>query len=624
MQENLPLYLFHQGTNYKAYDFMGAHFCEQDGKKGVVFRTWAPKALSVSVIGDFNNWNEKANKMTKISDGGVWETFIEGAKEYDSYKFCVKSRKGIVQKADPYAFHSETSPKTASKVYDLEGFKWTDSQFNRNNRGTPVYSHPINVYEVNLASWKKNPDGSYYSFRQLAKELVYYVKSMNYTHVEIMPIAEYPYDASWGYQVTGYYSICSRFGTPKDFMYLVNEFHKKDIGVILDWVPAHFPKDSHGLIEFDGYPCYEYKDKQKQEHKGWGTRVFDWGRNEVQSFLVSNANFLFDKFHIDGLRVDAVSSMLYLDYDRKAGEWSPNSQGTNYNLEAIAFFKKLNEVVFGEFPYALMIAEESTAFPLVTKPVYLGGLGFNFKWNMGWMHDSLDYIRQDPIFRCGAHNKITFSLVYAFSENFILPISHDEVVYGKKSLIDKMPGDYGDKFANMRAYLAYMMAHPGKKLMFMGQEFAQFKEWNHDEGLEFFMLDYDKHKKMQSFVKDINLLYKVTSPLYEIEDSWLGFSWVAVDEKERNLLAFKRVDKEGNVVLVLVNFSGCDYKDYYLKTERGRYLLIMNTDAQKFGGEGKLTKRVFEAKRYLRKDTDTYIKVDVPRLSCLYFEKFKG
>ncbi|MBQ8426564.1 MAG: 1,4-alpha-glucan branching protein GlgB, partial [Clostridia bacterium] len=471
--QNLPLYLFHQGTNYNAYEYMGAHFACVDGVDGVVFRTWAPNAKSVSVVGDFNNWNINENLMHKISDG-VFETFVAGLKNYDCYKYAITNHKTVL-KADPYAFHSETPPATASKIYDLDGYVWQDGSYLSNKQ--PPYSQPMNIYEVNLASWKRKDNGDYYTYRELARELVRYVVNAGYTHVEFMPVSEYPFDGSWGYQVTGHYAITSRFGTPKDFMYLVDKFHQNGIGVIIDWVPAHFPKDEHGLYEYDGTPCYENQGWDRKENKTWGTRLFDLGRNEVQSFLISNANFLFKKYHIDGLRVDAVASMLYLDYDKKDGEWIPNEYGGNYNIQAIEFFKKLNTVIFERYPNALMIAEESTAFSMVTKPVSEGGLGFNYKWNMGWMHDSLSYVECDPYFRCGCHDKLTFSMCYAFSENFVLPISHDEVVHGKKSLLDKMHGDVFDKFSTLRTYMAYMFAHPGKKLSFMGNEYGQFKEW---------------------------------------------------------------------------------------------------------------------------------------------------
>lgn len=619
MEENLPVYLFHQGTNYKAYDYLGAHFGKCKGKKGVFFRTWAPRAEAVSVVGDFNGWDPERNPMERISAQGVYETFIAGLKTYDTYKYAVKSEKGWVNKADPYAFHSETPPCTASKIYDLEGYEWKDGAYRETERRNSVYSSPVNIYEVHLGSWKKKADGSYYTYDELAAELVPYVKKMGYTHVEFMPVAEYPFDGSWGYQITGYFSVTSRFGTPHGFMRLVDAFHNNGIGVILDWVPAHFPKDEHGLFEFDGTPCYEYQGEDKMEMKGWGTRVFDWGRNEVQSFLISNAVFWFEKFHIDGLRVDAVAAMLYLDYDKKPGEWTPNVHGGNYNLEAIAFFKKLNETVFGLYPWALMIAEESTAFPMITKPAYLGGLGFNYKWNMGWMNDTLSYMQTDPYFRRDGHNKMTFSMYYAFSENFILPLSHDEVVHGKRSLLDKMPGNYDDKFANLRAYIGYMMSHPGKKLTFMGTEIGQFKEWAYKEGLEFFLLDYEKHRDLHRFFKEINEFYKATPAFYEIEDSWEGFNWILADERDKNVFAYKRFDKSGKPVYVVMNMSGCDLTDFPIKADRGKYRLVFDSDAAKYGGAGRIKKRVFDAKRTDRKDVNCYLKLVLPRLSCQYY-----
>ena len=621
MKENLPLYLFHQGTNFRAYEYLGAHFGRLNGKKGVFFRTWAPAAESVSVVGDFNGWDREKNPMERVSDGGVYETFVAGAKVYDNYKFAVRSKKGWVNKADPYAFHAETPPGTASKVYDLSGYKWNDASYRAAARGRSVYSSPVNIYEVSLSSWKRKENGDYLTYLELAEELVPYVKKTGYTHVEFMPIAEHPYDGSWGYQITGYYAVTSRFGTPHDFMRLVDAFHQAGIGVILDWVPAHFPKDEHGLCEFDGEPCYEYADPRKAEHKGWGTRVFDWGRNEVRSFLISNAMFLFEVFHADGLRADAVASMLYLDYDRKDGEWAPNEYGGNYNLEAISFFRKLNETVFAAYPYALMIAEESTAFPMITKPAYLGGLGFNFKWNMGWMNDTLSYMQADPYFRAANHNKMTFSMYYAFSENFILPLSHDEVVHGKRSLLDKMPGGYDDKFANLRAYMGYMYSHPGKKLVFMGAEIGQFKEWAYKEGLEFFLLGYEKHKKLHAYFCRLNAYYKDTPALYEIEDSWDGFEWIYPDERDRNILAYKRFAKDGTPVYVAINFSGCDAVGFELKADRGRYVIAVNSDAPAFGGAGTLKKRIFTAKRTRKNDVNCYMKFTLPRLSCVYFVK---
>lgn len=618
-EENLPVYLFHQGTYYRAYDFMGAHFDEVDGQKGVIFRTWAPKAENVSVVGDFNDWNTFSLPMKRISEGGIYEAFAPGAKEYSNYKYAVKSCGKTVLKADPYAFHSETPPATASKIYSLDGYTWGDDEF-ISSRSKP-YDKPVNIYEVNLASWKKHENGDYYTYRELADELVDYVIETGYTHIELMPVSEYPFDGSWGYQITGYYAVSSRFGTPKDFMFFIDRCHQKGISVIIDWVPAHFPKDKHGLFEFDGYPCYENQGWDRKEHKVWGTRIFDLGRNEVQCFLISNAMYFFEKFHIDGLRVDAVASMLYLDYDKKPGEWIPNENGGNYNLQAIAFLRKLNSVVFKEFPFALMIAEESTAFPLITKPVDVGGLGFNFKWNMGWMNDSLSYMQTDPYFRSGSHNKLTFSMYYAFSENYVLPISHDEVVHGKKSLLDKMPGDIPEKFANLRAFMTFMFAHPGKKLNFMGNEFGQFKEWDYKSSIEFFMLKFENHKKLWIFNKTLNDIYKNSSPLYKIEDSWDGFQWISADEKDNNVISFIRKDDCGKQIVVIINFSGNLYRKYRLGVEKGEYRLILNTDEKKYGGSGTLKGKTFRTVKRKAHGRNDSISFDLPKFTGLYFEK---
>ncbi len=616
--ENFPLYLFHQGTNYCAYDYLGAHFVVVDNEKGVMFRTWAPRAESVSVVGDFNGWDENANVMKRISDGGVFELFIKGLKNFDCYKYAVKSKRTVL-KADPYAFHSETPPKTASKIYDLNGFNWTDGDFLSSKK--PLYDKPVNVYELNLASWKKHSDGSYYTYVDYAKELIPYVLDMGYTHIELMPVSEYPFDGSWGYQVTGFYAISSRFGTPHDFMFFINECHKNGIGVIVDWVPAHFPKDEHGLFEFDGYPCYENQGLDRQENKGWGTRLFDLGRNEVQSFLISNALFLMRLFHIDGLRVDAVSCMLYLDYGKNDGEWIPNQNGGNYNLESIAFLKKLNSVVFSEFPSALMVAEEATAYPMVTAPVCDGGLGFNFKWNMGWMNDTLSYIEVDPYFRSHKHNNLTFPMVYAFSENYILPISHDEVVHGKKSLLDKAPVSYEDKFANAKSLLAYMFAHPGKKLNFMGNEFGQYKEWNEKEGLEFFMTKYPNHAKFKEFNKFLNKLYKNSPCLYEIEKSWDGFEWISAEERDNNVISFIRKDKLGNQILVIINFSGNFYENYLQGAPKGEYKPILSTDDKKFGGLSRVSHKKIKTTKKSAHGKVSSIKLNLPPFSAVYLQK---
>ena len=617
--KELPVYLFHQGTNYRAYDFLGAHKTVLDGKVGVVFRTWAPNAQKVSVVGDFNGWNTEANVMCRISDGGIYETFIKGVKQFDCYKFAVTHNGNTVLKADPYAFHAETPSGTASKVYFLDRYKWHDSDFLTSKKSP--YDLPMNIYEINLASWKKHEDGSYYTYRELATTLVSYVKRMNYTHVEFMPVSEYPFDGSWGYQVTGYYAISSRFGKPEDFMYLVDKFHQNGITVIVDWVPAHFPKDLHGLYEFDGTCCYENQGWDRKENKTWGTRLFDWGRNEVQSFLISNALFLMEKYHVDGLRVDAVASMLYLDYDREDGEWIPNEYGGNYNIQAIEFFKKLNKAVYERFPNALMIAEESTSFPLITKPVHDGGLGFNYKWNMGWMNDVLSYMETDPIFRSGCHNKMTFSMFYAFSENFILPISHDEVVHGKRSLLDKMPGDIPTKFANLRTFMMYMFAHPGKKLSFMGNEYGQFKEWAYKEGLEFFMLKYDLHKKLQNFNKVLNLVYKTNPSFYQIEDGWDGFNWISADESDNNIISFSRKDKNGNTIVAIFNFSGTDYNEYRLGVDFGEYRLLLSSDERKFGGQGLLRRKPYKSAKKYAHGKENSILIKLPRFCGAYFIK---
>ncbi|MBP3434419.1 MAG: 1,4-alpha-glucan branching protein GlgB [Clostridia bacterium] len=622
---DVPLHLFHHGENFKSYEFLGAHKAVCGKKRGFVFRVWAPHAASVSVVGEFNGWDVCANPMSRMIDGETFETFIPGLKQFDIYKYCIRTQDGrTIYKADPYAFHTETpgtDSSNASKLYDLSGYKWSDKEYSDKHKHINIYASPVNIYEVNLLSWKLHEDGSYYTYRELAKELVEYVVKMGYTHVEIMPVTEHPFDGSWGYQVTGYYAVTSRLGEPKDFMYLVDSFHQAGIGVILDWVPAHFPKDAFGLYEFDGQPLYEASQWDRMENRGWGTRKFDYGRNEVVSFLISSAMFLFEYYHVDGLRVDAVASMLYLDYDKEPGEWVPNIYGENKNLEAVAFLRRLNEAVFGFFPYALMIAEESTAWPLVTKPTDMGGLGFNFKWNMGWMNDVLSYASTNPYFRRYHHNKLTFSMMYAFSENYILPISHDEVVHGKASLIGKMPGEYAEKFAGVRAFMGYMMSHPGKKLNFMGSEFGQFKEWNYKEGVEFFLKDYPLHRKLSAMVKDLNELYKKTPALYEIEDSWDGFEWLAADDGDRNFIAYQRKDREGNAVVVMINFSGTDYKDYRLGLPMGKYQLIFNSDFIRYGGSGTMKKYIFVTTKTFSHGKEHSIRFDLPKLTCVYLKK---
>ena len=621
---DFPLYVFHHGKNFRAYEFFGAHPHAENVEKGFVFRVWAPHAESVSVVGDFNDWDPEANPMSRLLDGETFEVFIPGIKEFCVYKYCIHTPDGrYLYKADPYAFHAETPSKTASKTYKLEGFRWGDKAYLTARKKKNPYASPMNIYEMNALSWRQYGDGNYFDFSKLIEELIPYIKSMGYTHIEFMPLSEYPYDGSWGYQVTGYYAITSRLGTPHDFMKLVNECHKNGIGVIMDWVPAHFPKDAHGLYEFDGQPLYESAAWDRKEHKSWGTHRFDYGRNEILSFLISNAVFFFDKFHIDGLRVDAVASMLYLDYDKRPGEWLPNKYGENKNLEAIEFLRRLNSTVFSEYPDALMIAEESTAWPLVTKPVDIGGLGFNFKWNMGWMNDVLDYMQTDPYFRKGNHNRLTFSMMYAFTENYVLPISHDEVVYGKHSLIDKMPGTYEEKFANVRAFMGYMMSHPGKKLLFMGCEFGQFKEWNYKEGLEFFLTEYPLHRKLLEMNAALNKFYRDTPAFYEIEDSWDGFEWIAPNDADRNVISYLRRDKAGNTYLVAVNFSGEITRGYRLGVPKGKYRVVFNTDHPKFGGEGTMHKRIFNAEKKTSHGKEYSIKIELPKLSCVYLEKIQ-
>ena len=620
-KKNEQIYLFHQGTYYHAYDLMGCHPEKRNGVEGYVFRTWAPNARAINVVGDFNGWNNTISPMKKISEQGVWEAFIPDVKELQMYKYEVVDSTGFARlKGDPYAFMQETNGKTASIVYDIEGYEWQDKGYIEYRNRKNNYSTPMNIYEVNFGSWKKQSDCSYYTYRMLADELVPYVVEMGYTHIELMPISEYPFDGSWGYQVTGYYAPTSRFGTPKDFMYFIDKCHENGISVILDWVPAHFPKDEHGLIEFDGSCLYENQGWDRKEHKAWGTRRFDYGRTEVQSFLISSAMFFLDKYHLDGIRVDAVASMLYLDYDKRPGEWIPNQHGNNKNLEAVAFLQKLNASIFKEFPNVLMIAEESTAWPMVTKPTHLGGLGFNFKWNMGWMNDSLEYVKTDSYFRKSIHNKLTFSMFYAFSENFILPISHDEVVHGKCSLLNKMFGEYNDRFKSMRAYLSYMMAHPGKKLTFMGTEFAQFKEWDYQAGIDFCLLDFDSHNNMHKFVKALNHFYLERPELFEEDCSWKGFDWLVPDDNQQNVLVFKRIDKAGNELIYAVNFSPITRENYSFGVNSAEWEEVLSTDWSEFGGSG-IRNGVIKAEKTSYKGKDYKLTITIPALSGVFLIK---
>lgn len=618
----LPVYLFHNGTNYKAYKFFGNHKINKDK---FAFRVWAPNATAVSVVGDFNSWDNNANKC-KLVAPGIWEATVKGVNIYDCYKYAVTSPTGVVHlKADPYAVHQETRPGTGSKVYELHNYSWGDEAWQKKKENQNILAQPINIYEVHFGSWKRHDDGNFLTYREMAEQLVPYVKDMGYTHIEMLPIMEYPYDGSWGYQVTGYFAATSRYGLPEDLMYFVDCCHKAGIGVILDWVPAHFPKDAFGLYEFDGTCCYEYSDMKKGEHKEWGTRVFDYSKNEVKSFLISSAEYWIDEFHFDGIRVDAVASMLYLDYCRKDGEWTPNKNGGRENLEAVEFFKQLNSTILSNHPGSMMIAEESTAWPMITMPPDKGGLGFNFKWNMGWMNDMLRYTSMDPLFRKGNHNCITFSFFYAFSENFILPISHDEVVHGKASLLNKMPGEYDMKFDGMRLFLAYMMAHPGKKLLFMGSEFGQFIEWNYKQGLDWLLLDYDKHRQLQGFTRELNNFYSEHSELWEIDYSWEGFQWISSEDNCNSVIAFRRINSKGEEIIAVFNWTPNNFSSYKIGVpEKGTYKVLLDTSLAKYGGDKSRKDNAYKTKAQPIHGYEQNIDLKLHGLSALFLQKVKA
>ena len=596
-------YLFGEGTHYEIYKLMGAHPTTQRGKDGVYFAVWAPHAESVSVVGDFNKWDPDKNVMKCDNDMGIYQLFVPKVREGDLYKFCITTYKGkLLFKADPYANYAEHRPGTASCVYDITKFKWGDSVWMKKRLEYHVKKDAMSIYELHPGSWKKHPikDGDedgFYNYRELAHSLADYIKEMGYTHVELMGIAEHPFDGSWGYQVTGYYAPTSRYGTPEDFQYFVNYMHKKKIGVILDWVPAHFPKDAHGLADFDGTPTYEYADPRKGEHPDWGTKVFDYGKNEVKNFLIANALFWIQEYHIDGLRVDAVASMLYLDYGREAGQWIPNKYGENKNLEAIEFFKHLNSVVLGKNKGTVIIAEESTAWPMVTGKPEEGGLGFSLKWNMGWMHDFLEYMKLDPYFRKYNHHKMTFSMSYAYSENYVLVLSHDEVVHLKCSMINKMPGLGQDKFENLKAGYSYMFGHPGKKLLFMGQEFGQFQEWSEARELDWFLLAEPCHQQLQAYVKELLALYKKYPALYANDHSQEGFEWINADDAARSIFSFVRKSPTGrNNLLFVINYTPVDREDYRVGVpKRKQYKLILNSKDPKFGGDTPVEQTVYKA-----------------------------
>ena len=611
--------LFYSGRDCRAFDYMGAHPFVQDGEQGYLFRVYAPEAEKVSVMGEFNDWNRNADYMTR-DEQGIWEKFIPNIPEYAAYKYSVWAKSGdVFDKSDPYGFHFETRPGNATKAYDLDGYEWGDASWLDWRKKHLPYSNPVNIYECHLGSWKMHEDGNFYSYRQLADELVPYVKEMGHTHIEFMPLTEYPFDGSWGYQVIGYFAATSRYGTPKDLMYLIDKAHQAGLGIIMDWVPAHFPKDGCGLVEFDGSHLYEYADPLKMEHKEWGTRVFDYGKVSTRNLLFSSAMFWIEKFHMDGLRVDAVASMLYLDYNRQ-GEWRPNVHGGRENLEAVDFLRLLNEYILTDHPDVMMIAEESTAWPMVTKPGYDGGLGFNFKWNMGWMNDMLCYCSADPFFRKDMHDKITFSFMYAFSENYILPLSHDEVVHGKCSLISKMPPPYENQFGGLRALYGYMAAHPGKKMLFMGGEFAQFSEWAYQRGLDWMLLDYPAHRQMQAYVKALNHFYLATPQLWEQDTDWRGFEWISHEDNRNNIIAFRRVAKDGSDIVVVVNFSPEEQQEYRVGVPiTGTYEEIFTSDKTEFGGSGMANGKLKTENKPMHGQEQSIV-LKIPRFGVLFLK----
>ncbi len=617
------LHIFHEGKTCEAYNFFGAHKETINGTAGVTFRVYAPNAKSVSLVGDFNNWDRDFTPMKKLPDNQSWEVFVENVETYFTYKYSIETAyQSIVLKADPYGTHAETRPNTASKYFELDGFDWTDKKWYENKSKKNIYKSPVNIYECHLGSWKTYEDGEFFNYVKFAEEIAPYLKDMNYTHIELMPLTEYPFDGSWGYQVIGYYAPTSRYGTPHDFMKMIDIFHENNIGVILDWVPAHFPKDAAGLFEFDGDCCYEYSDPLKKEHAAWGTRIFDFGKPEVRSFLISNAIYWIEKFHIDGLRVDAVASMLYLNYDRRDGEWRPNKDGGQENYEAVSFLQELNKTIFGRNPDTLMIAEESTAWPMVTKPTDVGGLGFNFKWNMGWMNDILQYMKLDPIYRANNHDKLTFSFFYCFSENYMLPISHDEVVHGKASLWNKMSGTYeSDKFASYRTFLTYMAAHPGKKLNFMGNEFAQRIEWRYKEGLDWLCLQNEDNKFSLDFNRELNKIYIENSPLWQRDDSWEGFAWICHDDYMQSVISFRRIDDDGNEIIAVFNFVPVKRENYKIGVpHEGYYQQFLSTDDAKFGGSGEIDNKKLKAANFSMHGYDQSISIDIPPLSAMLFK----
>lgn len=619
------IYLFREGKHFSLYEKLGAHPVKMLGQEGIFFAVWAPNAEQVSVIGDFNHWNPAQHPLKiRNDDSGIWEGFIPGLPKGTVYKYHIRSRFNNyeVEKADPFAFYAEVPPKTASVVWD-HNYTWKDQSWIKKRREVNLLEQPVSVYELHIESWKLVPEegNRYLTYREMAHELAEYVNEMGYTHVELLPVTEYPFSGSWGYQVLGYFAPTSRFGNPQDFMYFVDIMHQHHIGVIMDWVPSHFPGDKHGLHFFDGTYLYEHKDPQQGYHPDWNSYIFNYGRNEIKEFLISSAHMWFDRFHIDGIRVDAVASMLYLDYSRKDGEWIPNEHGGRENLSAIAFLRDFNESVYEKFPGIQTIAEESTAWPMVTRPAYTGGLGFGMKWNMGWMHDTLHYFSHDPIYRGYHHNEITFSIWYAFNENFMLAISHDEVVHGKKSLINKMPGDDWQKFANLRLLFGYMFTHPGKKLNFMGNEIGQWNEWNYQQSIDWHLLDYETHKGLQRWVKELNQIYQKYEPLYQLDFHKDGFHWIDANDSNNNILSYIRFNKDKSKMIIAVcNFTPLPRYNYRIGVpEQGRWMEILNSDAKEYGGSGQGNFGGVDAYPVPYHNHDFSININLPPLGIVIF-----
>ena len=627
MITEMDQYLFGQGTHYEIYKKLGAHLTEYEGEKGVYFAVWAPHAKGVRVVGEFNCWGSDGYRMNRLEPLGIYEVFVPGLEEGCMYKYLIETEKGdYLYKADPFAFYAEKRPGTASRVADISGFTWHDDRWMTKRAGWNAAESPMSIYEVHPGSWKRHPheedEDGFYNYRELAAELTEYIKKMGYTHIELMGIAEHPFDGSWGYQVTGYFAPTSRYGTPEDFQYMIDYFHKHNIGVILDWVPAHFPRDAHGLANFDGEALYEHPDSRRGEHPDWGTKIFNYEKSEVRNFLIANALFWLREYHVDGLRVDAVASMLYLDYGKQDGQWLPNKYGGNENLDAVWFFKHLNSIIHGRGDGSMIIAEESTAWPGVTKDVDDGGLGFTFKWNMGWMNDFLEYMKLDPYFRKDNHNKMTFAMSYAYSENYILVLSHDEVVHLKCSMLNKMPGYLDDKFANLKAGYTFMFGHPGKKLLFMGNEFAQLQEWSEARELDWFLLKEDRHLHMQNYVRALLQLYKKYRCLYELDDSWDGFQWINADDSYRSIFSFVRYSKtKRKNLLFVMNFTPMERPDYRVGVpKKKKYELVLDSDAEEYGGSGRKRAKVYDAKKGSCDNQKYYVEYPLSAYGTAVFE----